>query len=91
MDYALNKKFVLPLCVVVLCLLVMSCTGKSTEVKEVRGTFDTDEGKELMRQFGLPDGLMGIGSIALGYPEIVPQQPVLFGSIMPQFLKTVGK
>ena len=40
MDYALNKKFVLPLCVVVLCLLVMSCTGKSTEVKEVRGTFE---------------------------------------------------
>ena len=75
----------------ILCLFAMSCTGKSTEVKEVRGTFDTDEGKELMRQFGLPDGLMGIGSIALGYPEIVPQQPVLFGSIMPQFLKTVGK
>ena len=37
--------------------------------------FDTEEGKELMRQFGLPDGLMGIGSIALGYPEIVPQHP----------------
>ena len=40
MNYALNKKFVLPLCVVVLCLLVMSCTGKSTEVKEVRGTLE---------------------------------------------------
>ena len=40
MNYALNKKFVLPLCVVVLCLLVMSCTGNSTEVKEVRGTLD---------------------------------------------------
>ena len=37
--------------------------------------FDTEEGKELMRQFGLPDGLMGIGAIALGYPEIVPQHP----------------
>ena len=40
-----------------------------------REMFDTEEGKELMRQFGLPDGLMGIGSIALGYPEIVPQHP----------------
>lgn len=67
--------FVMPLFLAVLCLFAMSCTGKKTELREVCGTFDTDEGKELMRQFGLPDGLMGIGSIALGYPEIVPQQP----------------
>ena len=33
-----------------------------------REMFDTEEGKALMRQFGLPEGLMGIGSIALGYP-----------------------
>lgn len=33
-----------------------------------REMFDTEEGQELMKQFGLPDGLMGIGSIALGYP-----------------------
>lgn len=33
-----------------------------------REMFDTEEGKALMKQFGLPDGLMGIGSIALGYP-----------------------
>ena len=32
--------FVLPLCVVVLCLLVMSCTGKKTELREVCGTLD---------------------------------------------------
>lgn len=56
MDYALNKKFVLPLCVVVLCLLVMSCTGKSTEVKEVRGTLE-----EPVTGIPLPDlsGLKG--------------------------------
>ena len=40
MNYALNKKFVMPLCVVVLCIFVLSCTGKSTEVKEVRGTLE---------------------------------------------------
>ena len=37
-----------------------------------REMFETEEGKELMRQFGLPDGLMGIGSIALGYPAMEP-------------------
>ena len=30
--------------------------------------FDTDEGRDLMKQFGLPDGLMGVGAISLGYP-----------------------
>ena len=37
-------------------------------INREREMFDTDEGRQLMRQFGLPDGLMGIGSIALGYP-----------------------
>ena len=40
-----------------------------------REMFDTEEGKALMHQFGLPEGLMGIGSIALGYPATLPQQP----------------
>lgn len=40
-----------------------------------REMFDTDEGKALMRQFGLPDGLMGIGSIALGYAAAKPLPP----------------
>ena len=30
--------------------------------------FATEEGKALMKRFGLPDGLMGIGAISLGYP-----------------------
>jgi hypothetical protein len=39
--------------------------------------FDTEEGKALMRQFGLPEGLMGIGSIALGYAAAAPLPPKL--------------
>lgn len=31
--------------------------------------FGTEEGKALMRQWGLPDGLMGIGALSLGYPD----------------------
>ena len=40
-----------------------------------REMFDSEEGKALMRQFGLPDGLMGIGAIALGYAATAPQPP----------------
>ena len=34
--------------------------------------FATEEGKELMQQWGLPEGLVGIGALALGYPEGEP-------------------
>lgn len=34
--------------------------------------FDTPEGQGLLRELGLPEGLMGVGAIALGYPEHVP-------------------
>ena len=37
-----------------------------------REMFATEEGKELMKQWGLPDGLIGIGALALGYPEGEP-------------------
>lgn len=33
-----------------------------------REMFATEEGKSLMKKWGLPDGLMGIGGLALGYP-----------------------
>ena len=36
--------------------------------------FATDEGKELMSQWGLPEGLVGIGALALGYPAAEPAQ-----------------
>ena len=34
--------------------------------------FATPEGKALMRELGLPDGLIGIGALALGYPAAFP-------------------
>ena len=37
-----------------------------------REMFVTEEGKELMREWGLPDGLIGIGALALGYPDGEP-------------------
>jgi len=37
-----------------------------------REMFATEEGKELMREWGLPDGLIGIGALALGYPDGEP-------------------
>ena len=42
-----------------------------------REMFETDEGKALMKKFGLPDGLVGIGSIALGYAAVplTPAKP----------------
>ena len=42
-----------------------------------REMFETEEGRQLMKRFGLPDDLMGIGSIALGYPaaELAPAKP----------------
>lgn len=36
-------------------------------INREREMFDTDEGRDLMRRLGLPDGLMGIGALALGY------------------------
>lgn len=34
--------------------------------------FETAEGKEIMKEMGLPDGLMGIGALSLGYPAAFP-------------------
>ena len=36
--------------------------------------FQTNEGKELIKQFGLSDNVMGIGAIALGYPVKNPEK-----------------
>ena len=40
-----------------------------------REMFSTHEGKELMKSWGLPEGLVGIGALALGYPAEEPAQP----------------
>ena len=37
-----------------------------------REMFATKEGKEMMKQWGLPEGLVGIGALALGYPDGEP-------------------
>ena len=37
-----------------------------------REMFATEEGKELMKQWGLPEGLIGIAALALGYPNGEP-------------------
>lgn len=34
--------------------------------------FETAEGKKLMKEMGLPDGLMGVGALSLGYPAAFP-------------------
>lgn len=34
--------------------------------------FQTEKGKQLMKEMNLPDGLMGIGALSLGYPASYP-------------------
>ena len=41
-------------------------------INREREMFSTPEGEALMKEMGLPEGLIGIGAIALGYPEVVP-------------------
>lgn len=38
-------------------------------INREREMFSTPEGIALMREFGLPDGLIGIGALSLGYPD----------------------
>ena len=35
--------------------------------------FATEEGKALMRELQLPEGLAGVGALALGYPDAEPK------------------
>ena len=39
-----------------------------------REMFSTPVGKALLKEWGLPDGLVGIGALALGYPDGDPGQ-----------------
>ncbi len=41
-------------------------------VHREREMFDSEKGKKLLREWGLPDTLRGVGSIALGYPAVAP-------------------
>ena len=44
-------------------------------INREREMFATEEGKALMKEFGLPEGLIGIGALALGYPAAPPRDP----------------
>lgn len=46
-------------------------------INREREMFATDEGKAMMRRFGLPDGLVGVGALALGYAAAEPRKPAL--------------
>ena len=43
-------------------------------INREREMFETEEGKALLRQWGLPDTLVGVASLALGYADC--EQPV---------------
>ena len=44
-------------------------------INREREMFDTEEGRALMAEWGLPDDLMGVGALALGYPAAEPKAP----------------
>ena len=44
-------------------------------INREREMFDTEEGKSLIRQWGLPEDVMGVGALALGYPASEPKTP----------------
>ncbi len=44
----------------------------SVWVHREREIFDSADGKALLREWGLPETLRGVGSIALGYPAAAP-------------------
>ena len=52
-------------------------------IHRARQTFETEEGKELLRSWGLKDTLVGIGNCILGYPDENPApKPRLDGRIV---------
>ena len=42
-------------------------------INREREMFSTYEGKEIMKRLGLPEGLVGIGALSLGYPSAPPR------------------
>ena len=41
-------------------------------IHRARQVFDSPEGKELLRKWGLPENLRGVGNCILGYPAQIP-------------------
>lgn len=44
-------------------------------INREREMFDTEEGKALLKQWDLPEDVMGVGALALGYPAAEPKAP----------------
>lgn len=44
----------------------------SVWVHREREIFDSEKGKALLREWGLPETLRGVGALALGYPAVLP-------------------
>ena len=44
-------------------------------INREREMFATPEGKALMQELGLPEGLVGSGALSLGYPAAPPRDP----------------
>ena len=44
-------------------------------INREREMFATEEGRALMAELGLPEGLIGVGALALGYPAAPPRDP----------------
>lgn len=49
-----------------------ACGLGSVWIHREREIFDSEDGKALLREWGLPEALRGVGSIALGYPAADP-------------------
>lgn len=63
-------------CVMQNMMLAAHALGLATcWINREREMFATDEGQALMRQWGLPDGLMGIAALAIGYADGAPDAP----------------
>lgn len=57
-------------CVLENMMLAATSLGLGTVwVHRERQIFDSEKGKALLKEWGLPETLRGVGSIALGYPE----------------------
>lgn len=45
-------------------------------IHRAREMFDSDEGKAMLKAWGVPEGMRGVGALALGYPAgAAPQAP----------------
>ncbi len=62
-------------CVLENMMLAAAALGLgSVWVHREKEIFDSPKGKKLLKEWGLPETLRGVGSIALGFPAILPEK-----------------